>query len=107
MKTHALLVAAAVLAVGAAASETPESLRAAGERSFGGLIPVVDPGIGVPGLGVPQLLRGVPQCLGEDVLLGVEVPVDGRPADPGRLADLVDPDGVPPVAAQQVTRLSL
>ncbi len=44
------LVAAAVLAVSAAASDNPEAIRAAGERSFGGLIPVVDPGMETPEL---------------------------------------------------------
>ncbi|TPW19077.1 MAG: hypothetical protein FD126_3046 [Elusimicrobia bacterium] len=49
MKAHAL-IAAAVLAVSAAASDSPESLRASGERSFGGLIPVFDPAVGAPEL---------------------------------------------------------
>lgn len=49
MKAHAFLAVAA-LALSAAASDTPESVRAAGERSFGGLIPVVDPGMETPPL---------------------------------------------------------
>lgn len=75
MKTHALLVAAAVLAVGAAASETPESLRAAGERSFGGLIPVMDPGIGAP-----ELPPGV--AVGAEPLDPTDPPMDpDRPVE--------------------------
>lgn len=54
MKNAALLVAV-LLPLSAAASYGPEDLRASGERSFGGLIPVVDPAVGAPELppGVP------------------------------------------------------
>ncbi|TBR20753.1 hypothetical protein EPO15_12200 [bacterium] len=47
MNVLALLLS---LALPAAAADSPESLRAAGERSFGGLIPVVDPAVGAPEL---------------------------------------------------------
>ncbi len=51
MKTAAVSAAVAALALSAAAyAGSPEDLRASGERSFGGLIPVVDPALGAPAL---------------------------------------------------------
>lgn len=52
MKNAALSAAVAALALTAAVAwaGSPEDLRASGERSFGGLIPVLDPGMDVPDL---------------------------------------------------------
>lgn len=48
MKTTTLIAVLAILPALSWANDSPEAVRALGERSFAGLIPVIDPAVGAP-----------------------------------------------------------